>query len=132
MSWENRAVQEKRQARQRRNKPMRTHVERKHKRTTNALAILDRRYFEGKPQRVDELEEARANHDVAVKIRLLREMAGMTQAALAKLVRTTPSVICRSEDADYEDRPLRMFWRIAVVLDHRVEIRFVRARRKLV
>ena len=104
---------------------------RKLKRTTDAVEILHRRYFEGKPERLAELEEARANHDVALKIHDLREKAGMTQAALAKLVGTTPSVICRLEDADYEGHSLTMLRRIAAALDRRIEIRFLSTRRKL-
>jgi DNA-binding XRE family transcriptional regulator len=103
----------------------------KRKLTTDAVEILHRRYFEGKPDRLAELEEARANHDVALEIHELREKAGMTQAALAKLVGTTPSVICRLEDADYEGHSLTMLRRIASALDRRVEIRFVPAKRKL-
>lgn len=104
---------------------------RKRKPTSDAVQILHRRYFEGKPERLAELEEARANHDVAVKIHELREKAGLTQAALAKLVGTTASVICRLEDADYEGHSLTMLRRIAAALDRRVEIRFVPAKRKL-
>ena len=104
---------------------------RKRKPTTDAVEILHRRYFEGKPERLAELEEARANHDVALEIHELREKAGMTQAALAKLVGTTPSVICRLEDADYEGHSLTMLRRIAAALDRRVEIHFVPAKRRL-
>jgi DNA-binding XRE family transcriptional regulator len=104
---------------------------RKLKLTTDAVEILHRRYFEGKPERLAELEEARASHDVALKIHDLREKAGMTQAALAKLVGTTPSVICRLEDADYEGHSLTMLRRIAAALDRRVEIRFLPTKRKL-
>ncbi len=103
----------------------------KRKPTTDAVEILHRRYFKGKPERLADLEEARANHDVAVKIHELREKAGMTQIVLAKLVGTTPSVISRLEDADYEGHSLTMLRRIAAALDRRVEIRFVPARRKL-
>jgi DNA-binding XRE family transcriptional regulator len=103
----------------------------KRKPTTGGVEILHRRYFEGKPERLSDLEEARTNQDVALKIHALREKAGMTQAALAKLVGTTPSVICRLEDADYEGHSLTMLRRIATALDRRVEIRFLPARRKL-
>lgn len=106
-------------------------VVRKRKPTKDAVEILHRRYFEGKPERLAELEEARANQDVALKIYELREKAGLTQAALAKLVGTTPSVICRLEDADYEGHSLTMLRRIAAALDRRVEIRFVPVGRKL-
>ncbi len=55
----------------------------------------------------------------------------MTQAALAKLVGTTPSVISRLEDADYIGHSLTNLRRIAAALDHRLEIRFIVARKKL-
>ena len=104
---------------------------RKRKVTTDAIEILHRRYFEGKPRRLAELDEARANHDVALKIHELRERAGLTQGELAKLVGTTASVICRLEDADYEGHSLTMLRRIAAALDRRVEIRFIPMNRKL-
>ncbi len=97
----------------------------KRKATTNAVEILQRRYFEGKPERMRELEEARAEDEVARKIYKLRTDAGMSQREFAKLVGTTPSVICRLEDADYEGHSLAMLRRIAAALDRRVEIRFV-------
>jgi DNA-binding XRE family transcriptional regulator len=103
----------------------------KRKPTTDAVEILDRRYFKGNPERIAELEEERANAEVARKIHELREAAGMTQAQLAKLVGTTPSVICRLEDADYEGHSLSMLRRIAASLNKRVEIRFVPVNRKL-
>jgi DNA-binding XRE family transcriptional regulator len=101
----------------------------KRKPTTDAVEILDRRYIGGKPERIAELEEERANAEVARKINELRETAGMTQAELAKLVGTTPSVISRLEDADYEGHWLSILRRIAAALDKRVEIRFVAVNR---
>lgn len=95
------------------------------KRTTDAVEILDRRYFEGRPDRIAELEEERANAEIARQIYDLREKAGLTQAKLAKLVGTTPSVISRLEDADYEGHSLSMLRRIAAALNQRVEIRFI-------
>jgi DNA-binding XRE family transcriptional regulator len=103
----------------------------KRKPTTDAVEILDRRYIGGKPERIAELEEERANAEVARKINELRETAGMTQAELAKLVGTTPSVISRLEDADYDGHSLTMLQRIAAALDKRVEIRFVPSKRKV-
>lgn len=103
----------------------------KRKPTTDAVEILHRRYFQGKPERLSELEEARGNHDVALKIHDLREKAGMTQAALAKRVGTTASVIRQFENADYEGHSLTMLRRIAAALNRRVEIRFVPTERKL-
>ena len=99
------------------------------KTTTDAVEIVHRRYFKGKPERLKILEEARADGDVARKIFELRTKAGLTQAQLAKVVGTTASVICRLEDSDYEGHSLAMLRRIAGALNKRVEIRFVPIRR---
>ncbi|MCI0455637.1 MAG: helix-turn-helix domain-containing protein [Gemmataceae bacterium] len=98
--------------------------------TTDAVEILHRRYFEGKPEMLAMLEEERANDEIARKIYELRTKANLTQRQLAKLVGTTASVICRLEDADYEGHSLAMLRRIAAALDRRVEIRFVRLKAK--
>jgi DNA-binding XRE family transcriptional regulator len=103
----------------------------KRSQTTDAVAILHRRYYEGRPERLAALEEARANDNVAHKITALRLQAGMTQRQLAKLVGTTASVICRLESADYEGHSLAMLQRIADALKQRVEIRFVPASKRL-
>ena len=97
----------------------------KRKPTTDAVEILHRRFFEGKPERLKDLEEARANDEIARKIYELRTSAGLTQAQLAKLIGTTASVICRLEDADYEGHSLAMLRRIGAALNQRVQIRFV-------
>ena len=93
--------------------------------TSDAVEILHRRYFDGRPERLALLEKERANAAVARQIHDLREQAGFTQRELAKLVGTTASVICRLENADYEGHSLAMLHRIAAVLQNRVEIRFV-------
>lgn len=98
--------------------------------TTDAVEIVHRRYYEGQPDRLAQLEKARAEDTVARKVYDLRERAGMTQARLAKLVGTTASVISRLEDADYEGHSLSMLTRIATALQKKVEIRFVPIRRK--
>ena len=96
---------------------------------SDALEILHRRFYEGKPNREKNLEEARANEEIARKIHELRTAAGLTQTQLAKLISTTASVICRLEDADYEGHSLAMLRRIGSALNQRVEIRFVPMRR---
>lgn len=101
------------------------------RRIKNGIAILHRRYYEGKPERIAALEEMRAADDVARKIVELRTSAGLSQRQLAKLVGTTASVICRLEDADYEGHSLAMLRRIAAALKQRVEIRFVPVKSKL-
>jgi DNA-binding XRE family transcriptional regulator len=103
---------------------------RKRNLTSDAVEIIHRRYYEGRPQRMAELAEAEANDTVARKIYDLRKRAGLTQQHLAKLVGTTTSVICRLEDADYEGHSLAMLRRIAKALNKRVEFRFVSASRK--
>jgi DNA-binding XRE family transcriptional regulator len=97
--------------------------------TSDAVEILHRRFFEGKPERLKDLEGARGNDEIARKIRELRTAAGLTQAQLAKLIGTTASVICRLEDADYEGHSLAMLRRIGGALNQRVQIRFVPIRR---
>ena len=97
----------------------------KKKVTTNALEIIDREFINGKPSRMAELDQMRADDAIARKIVELRTKANLTQRALAKLVGTTASVICRLEDADYEGHSLAMLNRIAAALHRRVEIRFV-------
>ena len=103
----------------------------KRKTTADAVEILHRRYYAGKPQRLAALEQARANDQVARKLTALRIAHGLSQRQLAKLIRTTASIICHLEDANYEDHSLAMLNRIAKALNQRVEIRFVPAERRL-
>jgi transcriptional regulator with XRE-family HTH domain len=93
------------------------------------VEILHRRYYAGKPDRLKNLEEARANQEIARRLYELRTAAGLTQGELAKLIGTTASVICRLEDANYEGHSLGMLRRIGAALNQRVEIRFVPIRR---
>lgn len=101
----------------------------KRKPTSDAIEIIHRRYYQGRPERIAALTEAEANDSIARKIYALRKAAGLTQQQLAKLVGTTTSVICRLEDADYQGHSLAMLRRIAIALDKRVELRFVKASR---
>ncbi|MFW6114352.1 MAG: helix-turn-helix domain-containing protein [bacterium] len=95
------------------------------KSTTDAVDILHRRYFDGKPKRQALLEEERANASVARQIYDLRTEAGLSQRELANMVGTTASVICRLEDADYDGHSLAMLRRIAAALDKQVQIQFL-------
>lgn len=99
--------------------------------TSDAVPILHRRYYAGKPDRAAQLDQARAEDALARKIYELREQAGFTQERLAKLVGTTASVISRLEDSDYEGHSLTMLKRIAAAVNKRVEIRFVSQKEKL-
>ena len=103
----------------------------KRKATADAVEILHRRYYAGKPRRLAALEQARSNDHVARKLTALRIANGLSQRQLAQLIGTTASVICRLEDANYEGHSLAMLNRIAATLNQRVEIRFVPAERRL-
>lgn len=95
------------------------------RRTTDGLRILHARYLRGDAEMARLVAEERVNMDVARKVHDLRTESGLSQRQLAKLVKTTASVICRLEDSDYEGHSLAMLNRIAAALDRRVEIRFV-------
>ena len=95
------------------------------KSASDALETLHRRFCEGKPGRLKNPENARANAEIARRIYELRTAAGLTQTQLGRLIGTTASAICRLGDADYEGHSLAMLRRIGAVLNRRVEIRFV-------
>jgi len=98
--------------------------------TSDAVEILHRRYFEGKPEMLAMLEEERVNDEIARQIYALRTKAGLTHGQLAKLVGTTAAVIRQLEEADYEGHMMAMLNRIATDLNKRVEIRCVAAKGK--
>src|SRR5687767_10402097 len=96
----------------------------KSRKTSDALVLLDR--LTGRDAAIQELiQQERANLDIARQIHALRTRAGLSQAQLARKVRTTQSVISRLEDADYQGHSLAMLQRIAAALEKRVQIRFV-------
>jgi ribosome-binding protein aMBF1 (putative translation factor) len=107
-------------------------MKRKQRTTSDGLAILDRRHFQGRPARLRALTEATLNAQIAQEIYALRTKAGLTQKQLAELVKTTDSVISRLEDADYAGHSLKMLQRISAALNRRLEIHFVplRGRRR--
>jgi len=96
------------------------------------LEFLYKRYVAGEPGQRAVYEEHLDNAEIARKIYELRIKAGLSQRALAKLVGTTASAVCRLEDADYEGHSLSTLRRIAAALNQRVEVRFVPVRKKLV
>ena len=97
----------------------------KRERTTDAIEILHRRYYEGHPERLENLNEERANMEIARKVYELRKKAGLTQQELADRVGTKASVISRLEDTDYEGHSLSMLRRIGEAFGKKVKIRFV-------
>jgi ribosome-binding protein aMBF1 (putative translation factor) len=94
---------------------------------SEALQYTYDRFIAGDAEQEEFYEQALFDTEVASLIYDLRTKAGLSQRALAKRVRTTASVICRLEDADYEGHSLAMLRRIAAALGTRVQIRFVPA-----
>lgn len=94
------------------------------KKTSDALAIIDRRYF-STADAAAELDQARESAAVARCLHELRTSAGLTQKQLAERVGTTHTAISRLENDDYDGHSLAMLRRIAAALGKHVEIRFV-------
>ena len=90
--------------------------------SSDAVEILRRRYVGDDVRRAAEVERERTNAEVARLIYDQRIAAGLTQKELAKVARTTQSVISRLEDADYEGHSLTMLQRIASALGQRITI----------
>jgi predicted XRE-type DNA-binding protein len=104
----------------------------KKRKNSDALTILKKRYYEGKPDRLASLEQERINARIARELYNLRVQRKLTQRQLAGLVGTSASVISRLENADYTGHSLKMLLRIASALDSKVEVKFVRNIRKRV
>ena len=94
----------------------------KRKKTNNAVEILRNRYVKDDLDRKASVEAERINAQVARMIYDLRTEAGLSLADLAKLVKTTQSVVSRLEDADYEGHSLTMLTRIASALNKKMVI----------
>jgi len=102
----------------------------KRKPTRDAVEILHRLFYEGRPDRLADLEVARAEDEIARQLRALRKQARLSQRELAKRARTKATVINDLEEADYEGNSLEMLCRIAAALRKEVEIRVVNPKRK--
>ena len=95
------------------------------KMTTDAVAIIHKRFVEGKPELEAYLVEELERILIGNQIYDLRTKAKMTQSALAKKVGTTASDIDCLENADYEGHPLPTLRKIAAVFGMRIELNFV-------
>ena len=98
---------------------------RKRKTTNDAVEIVHRRYYEGHPERLAELETARGSATIARTVYELRTKARLSQAELARRIGVAKSVICDLEDDDFEGDALGLLQRIAGALNKTVEIRVV-------
>lgn len=94
------------------------------RKTTDAVEILHRRYVRADAAMTEYVEQARMNARIARQIHALRLEAHLTQRQLAQRVGTTPSVISRLEDDDYEGHSLNMLMRIAAALGKQIRVEF--------
>jgi DNA-binding XRE family transcriptional regulator len=97
----------------------------KRKTINDAVEILHRRFYEGRPERLAELEEARASAAVARAAYELRTKAKLSQRELARRVGLAPEMIAQLEDDDFAGDMLALLQRIAAALNKTVEIRVV-------
>ena len=74
------------------------------------------------PAFAEDFREVSEAWDVAVQLCELREKAGLSQAALARKVKTSQQQICRLESANYQGHSLRMLRRVAKVLHAQVHV----------
>lgn len=102
----------------------------KKKKSSDAVEILHDRYYKGDAKRQAALDRERVNAKIARDIYRLRKKHKLTQKQLAAMVKTTPSVISRLENADYPGHSLNMLQRIATALNQRIEVKFVPAGKK--
>jgi len=100
-------------------------MSRKHRFESDAFDYTFDRFVGTDPERLAGYRAALARAELAMMIYEHRKAAGLTQAALAKRIGTTASVISRLEDADYDGHSLGTLRRIAAALGQRLEIRFV-------
>lgn len=95
---------------------------------TDALTIIDRRYFEGRPEMQKLLQEAEERLCIAEQIHRIREKEGLTQKELAEKAGTSRTVITRLEEPGYERHTISTLRKVARAMGYRLKIGFVRAK----
>ena len=98
--------------------------EKKKQYTTDGVRILHDLFVRNDQEMVDLLKKERVKADIAQKIYDMRIAEGLTQKQLADRIGTTPSVISRLEDSDYDGHSLKMMNRIAEALNYQLDITF--------
>lgn len=96
----------------------------KRKKTTDAVEIMNRLFYKGRPHRIAERDQTAREMALGMKIQRLREEAGLTQAQLARKIGTQPSAISRIEDADYDSHSVETLARVAEALGMNLIIDF--------
>ena len=97
----------------------------------DALALLHQTLYEGHPDRLAELDQARLEDELGRRVRSLREAAGLTQAQLARRLSVAPRFVADLEEAAIETNYLLWLQRVAAAVSKRVQIRCVPLRRQL-
>ena len=77
------------------------------------------------PSLKEEMEKAGQAWDIAFQIYDLRKKSGLTQAQLAKLVKTNQSNIARIESADYTGYTFKTLEKVTKALRAKLEIRII-------
>jgi hypothetical protein len=93
------------------------------------VEILHRGYYARRPGHLKNLEERRANEEIARKIYELRTAAGLTQAQLANLIGHDGFGYLPLGTRGVRRALMGILRRIGAALNQRVEIRFVPIRR---
>ena len=89
--------------------------------TTDAVEILHRKFYEGKPEKLQSLAECRANDEIARKIQALRTKAGLTQAQLARKAKVSQQQIAKLEHPD-SNPTIETLERVARALGARLNV----------
>ncbi|MBL7215844.1 MAG: helix-turn-helix transcriptional regulator [Phycisphaerae bacterium] len=97
----------------------------KKKKTTDAVAILEKLFIKGDPERLAAIEAEREKIRIAEQVYALRKERGLTQKQLAEIIGTTQSVISRLESTDYESERIETLQKLAAALNCRLEVQFV-------
>lgn len=94
------------------------------RKTNSARKILWNRLYKGRPDRIAALRQTQEDMELGLKIRRLREDAGLTQMELASRIGTQPSAISRIEDAEYDGHSVETLRKIAHAMHMRLRIEF--------
>jgi len=93
--------------------------------TSDAVKIMYDEFIKGNPRMLAMVEKERQKVIIGSKIYEMREKAGLSQAQLARMIKTTQSVISRLEDADYRGHSFEMLSRIAAALHYKLVVKFI-------
>ena len=96
------------------------------KKSMQASELAYELFVRGDSQAEAELQEERQKLKLVSALRNLRERAGLTQSELAQRMGTTPSVISRLEDPDYDGHSFKTLQRIVSALGMSLELNIVK------